>query len=102
MMSSPTARPCSPFATKGLTSSHASGAPSEPCLGASLRCLMLDRIKPIGRSWARLPLGSGLLTVRCFFSRSEEHTSELQSRRDLVCRLLLAKKISALHAYDAW
>src|SRR5438874_12311033 len=25
-------------------------------------------------------------------NRSEEHTSELQSRRDLVCRLLLEKK----------
>src|SRR5690349_23586521 len=31
--------------------------------------------------------------------RSEEHTSELQSRRDLVCRLLLEKKNSIhLHA----
>src|SRR6267378_1204195 len=28
------------------------------------------------------------------FQRSEEHTSELQSRRDLVCRLLLEKKKS--------
>src|SRR5215471_2685663 len=27
-----------------------------------------------------------------FGGRSEEHTSELQSRRDLVCRLLLEKK----------
>src|SRR5690349_22847961 len=27
--------------------------------------------------------------------RSEEHTSELQSRRDLVCRLLLEKKKNA-------
>src|SRR5207247_8647177 len=27
-----------------------------------------------------------------FFARSEEHTSELQSRVDLVCRLLLEKK----------
>src|SRR6201989_3692514 len=27
--------------------------------------------------------------------RSEEHTSELQSRRDLVCRLLLEKKNKA-------
>src|SRR5690349_23506492 len=27
-----------------------------------------------------------------FVARSEEHTSELQSRRDLVCRLLLEKK----------
>src|SRR5690349_23123924 len=26
------------------------------------------------------------------WKRSEEHTSELQSRRDLVCRLLLEKK----------
>src|SRR5690349_21866827 len=30
-------------------------------------------------------------------SRSEEHTSELQSRRDLVCRLLLEKKKTAAH-----
>src|SRR5690349_23871710 len=29
-------------------------------------------------------------------SRSEEHTSELQSRRDLVCRLLLEKKKTKL------
>src|SRR5690349_23422088 len=28
----------------------------------------------------------------CQHERSEEHTSELQSRRDLVCRLLLEKK----------
>src|SRR5690349_23858023 len=33
--------------------------------------------------------GTGTLSV---FGRSEEHTSELQSRRDLVCRLLLEKK----------
>src|SRR5690349_23014747 len=29
---------------------------------------------------------------RQYGTRSEEHTSELQSRRDLVCRLLLEKK----------
>src|SRR6202040_3159725 len=29
--------------------------------------------------------------------RSEEHTSELQSRRDLVCRLLLEKKKQRKH-----
>src|SRR5690349_503250 len=29
---------------------------------------------------------------RSSWQRSEEHTSELQSRRDLVCRLLLEKK----------
>src|SRR2546421_6457126 len=30
--------------------------------------------------------------VPCHRRRSEEHTSELQSRSDLVCRLLLEKK----------
>src|SRR5207249_11286315 len=33
-------------------------------------------------------------------SRSEEHTSELQSRFDLVCRLLLEKKKITLTAYS--
>src|SRR5690349_5692411 len=32
------------------------------------------------------------VTPPSFFGRSEEHTSELQSRRDLVCRLLLEQK----------
>src|SRR5690349_23085384 len=31
-------------------------------------------------------------TPKTGIDRSEEHTSELQSRRDLVCRLLLEKK----------
>src|SRR5260370_28878774 len=34
-------------------------------------------------------LASGLVVGRC---RSEEHTSELQSHLNLVCRLLLEKK----------
>src|SRR3989440_3645225 len=32
--------------------------------------------------------------------RSEEHTSELQSRSDLVCRLLLEKKKKKIYAID--
>src|SRR5699024_11233977 len=32
--------------------------------------------------------------------RSEEHTSELQSRFDLVCRLLLEKKNSYVHKHQ--
>src|SRR3712207_7633127 len=35
---------------------------------------------------------SGLKPSTCSASRSEEHTSELQSRQYLVCRLLLEKK----------
>src|SRR3712207_8073180 len=33
------------------------------------------------------------------FPRSEEHTSELQSRQYLVCRLLLEKKKSTTYTY---
>src|SRR3712207_8765385 len=35
--------------------------------------------------------------AECFLARSEEHTSELQSRQYLVCRLLLEKKNKILH-----
>src|SRR5690349_24056943 len=38
------------------------------------------------------PLAIAAATSSASLSRSEEHTSELQSRRDLVCRLLLEKK----------
>src|SRR5690606_30445473 len=36
--------------------------------------------------------GDASLDPLCALSRSEEHTSELQSRENLVCRLLLEKK----------
>src|SRR5437868_15171202 len=36
---------------------------------------------------------------RALLWRSEEHTSELQSRFDLVCRLLLEKKKHLHHSY---
>src|SRR2546430_7822760 len=34
--------------------------------------------------------------------RSEEHTSELQSQSNLVCRLLLEKKNDSAHSLKAW
>src|SRR5260221_6627103 len=34
--------------------------------------------------------------------RSEEHTSELQSHSDLVCRLLLEKKKTGLRRQTSW
>src|SRR5260370_792360 len=43
------------------------------------------------RRRARLALGGGLVDRRQD-RRSEEHTSELQSHLNLVCRLLLEKK----------
>src|SRR5690606_41091402 len=42
---------------------------------------------------ALVPLGTSPLAVEPTITpRSEEHTSELQSRENLVCRLLLEKK----------
>src|SRR5437773_7404018 len=40
--------------------------------------------------------GVGSVTLVGGLKRSEEHTSELQSHHDLVCRLLLEKKNVAL------
>src|SRR5690349_23132718 len=58
---------------------------------------LLPNAKPLVRS--AVQFGLDLLTeseaeaeAELIQSRSEEHTSELQSRRDLVCRLLLEKK----------
>src|SRR2546422_4627060 len=48
-----------------------------------------DRLRPI--VW-RPPVPPTKGTVVASVSRSEEHTSELQSRLHLVCRLLLEKK----------
>src|SRR5207249_7470733 len=56
--------------------------PTEQGFGASLRGAVLHQR---GLSSADSLLLDG-------FARSEEHTSELQSRFDLVCRLLLEKK----------
>src|SRR3712207_8765418 len=48
------------------------------------------------------PVGEGLVhafgDVQCH--RSEEHTSELQSRQYLVCRLLLEKKKQELSGFS--
>src|SRR5690606_41282586 len=52
--------------------------------GGATRTLRLDQTgKSIGNAILRLPIVE---------ARSEEHTSELQSRENLVCRLLLEKK----------
>src|SRR5687768_18312613 len=61
--------------------------------GRSSRCLStwVDTTFSFPRSfWLRAPYRSRHQV--CGSSRSEEHTSELQSRLHLVCRLLLEKK----------
>src|SRR5690349_24117145 len=51
-----------------------------------------EQLAPVG-----VRLGGRDLAIQ---PRSEEHTSELQSRRDLVCRLLLEKKTKNKSAYS--
>src|SRR5947207_6923107 len=52
--------------------------------------------RSVGSKQIELPAGELAIAQRklpdVFTSRSEEHTSELQSHSDLVCRLLLEKK----------
>src|SRR5207253_6894261 len=45
-----------------------------------------------GSETVRLEFAGRYLQNQCKRARSEEHTSELQSRGHLVCRLLLEKK----------
>src|SRR5207248_5715070 len=53
--------------------------------------------------WAVGPDGSYAKLGQIVNTRSEEHTSELQSPYDLVCRLLLEKKknVTSVHVADA-
>src|SRR5438105_8580663 len=49
-------------------------------------------VRELIASVARLRAGAAALAHGGVEARSEEHTSELQSRVDIVCRLLLEKK----------
>src|SRR6266540_6176413 len=84
--------------------------PRGPRFGAAVTTLVLALVLLSGSGWllaaqaAVFALGAfaglqyspyGLMFsrfVRPRLARSEEHTSELQSHHDLVCRLLLEKK----------
>src|SRR5687768_17802206 len=66
-----------------------SSSSSQACTSASSsRPRISSRATPTGSSSFTCPPRGW----ECFFTRSEEHTSELQSRLHLVCRLLLEKK----------
>src|SRR5690349_1106286 len=59
----------------------------------SLAAAALGRIRPVGGDPPPPDLSRlSIQQLEATIHRSEEHTSELQSRRDLVCRLLLEKK----------
>src|SRR2546430_9414513 len=71
--------------------------PISPCAArsASPTCRRSARSTCRGR----MPRGSWTSSTRTRFPRSEEHTSELQSQSNLVCRLLLEKKKKRVSRY---
>src|SRR5207302_3945396 len=83
----PISRPCcarvSSSGNRGTTLTRQSALPNPWPLMRYVRCPRRRRIccapRGVG-TWIQVP------------TRSEEHTSELQSRENLVCRLLLEKK----------
>src|SRR3712207_8465309 len=65
--------------------------------GDVVRAALPARHRPVGRGrlgsvGARAGRADDLAAAAGHVQRSEEHTSELQSRQYLVCRLLLEKK----------
>src|SRR5437773_7419659 len=58
---------------------------------STVQLLKPPRFSVTASEWIRaVPTNHGM--NEAFSTRSEEHTSELQSHHDLVCRLLLEKK----------
>src|SRR5260221_6468955 len=65
---------------------------SPPCLSSAYPACALCRMREMRCSKVPTPRGYPFQRLDQVPGRSEEHTSELQSRSDLVCRLLLEKK----------
>src|SRR3712207_6912057 len=84
-----------PYTTLFRSDTNA-GGDSSPAAGTSLQQIKDDGVLTVGTEGTYRPFtfhegGTGDLTGYDV-ERSEEHTSELQSRQYLVCRLLLEKK----------
>src|SRR5690606_41011850 len=94
-----TRRPCVISSTashecRRKSRSHGHGRP-EPAGSANAPCRGDRTLLPIRKREPDLSLrlqSGNHLWLGSNSSRSEEHTSELQSRENLVCRLLLEKK----------
>src|SRR3712207_7374592 len=58
--------------------------------------------RPLVDAGQRVEANQPLADGPCTDERSEEHTSELQSRQYLVCRLLLEKKKMSTREYSCY
>src|SRR5699024_11829023 len=70
-----------------LTNKYAEGYPNKRYYGG---CEFIDQVEQLAIDYAKKLFNAAYVNVQPH--RSEEHTSELQSRFDLVCRLLLEQK----------
>src|SRR3712207_8892217 len=69
------------------------GSMAIPRRGGDRALLLISLCTTLGRAEGRMRVSLELAAAhRGQLGRSEEHTSELQSRQYLVCRLLLEKK----------
>src|SRR5699024_11378091 len=68
------------------------GNPLDPMTAPYYSSDLAGRSQMFGASLGRIRAGNKTGVNIAEAARSEEHTSELQSRFDLVCRLLLEKK----------
>src|SRR3712207_7775383 len=73
-----------------LDAAHSHGQPGR---------LRAELVSFADRAAPECPGGDRADPPQCEDPRSEEHTSELQSRQYLVCRLLLEKKYNYVEAY---
>src|SRR3712207_8942829 len=70
------------------------------CAGMPTTCgspIHADHVARIDAGVTAMARRAGAIVLGKTVTRSEEHTSELQSRQYLVCRLLLEKKKNQLH-----
>src|SRR3712207_7340946 len=75
------------------------GTGSAPAKTTSMASITRESSPPEAPRWTGLggAPGCGASSRATSSTRSEEHTSELQSRQYLVCRLLLEKKKKLVH-----
>src|SRR5206468_10065257 len=93
------------FRLRSLTRFAGGAGRSSTCVpkfvGRCLPSASLPGVSPLSGGGHRKSRNSCASEFSSSSQRSEEHTSELQSRSDLVCRLLLEKKKKInLHTYS--
>src|SRR2546430_9166901 len=71
----------------------------------TLQGIRMDVVSRVARN-CNAPLFPAVFVLAmasaCSYMRSEEHTSELQSQSNLVCRLLLEKKKKKADKYETY